>query len=503
MENLSECWCELHHDNYTTEYQISNFISIMVLTPTIACFGILNNIVNMYLYTRPQSLTESTSLYLAALACSDMVVNVTGLLITLDSAKAYSYHLRQHLSGVIIVFMPLGQIATTCSIYFTVGAAVDCFVKVCWVTHSGRWNTLSCAQRVVAGTAVCSVVYNMPHFWELTKVRCFVSNRNESMYEICPTEFRLSEGNHFVYNVYMHTILMTLTPVLVLTILNSSIVIMVQRRKKMDRLMSVQFGLQHACNKLKYTNDKEGDNTITLVMVVVLFLLCNTLNLVTNIIDAFFNVESIILNYFADFSNVLVVVNASANFLIYVTYDKKYRKSFRRHFLRVQPMDTVPDIRVNRRASSYHNNVDYDLLSPEYRHNYTQENEFHHNYSMFAAEQSLSNGIGSSTRETWLPATKSYLNFGSQSEAELQPLSQSQPLQFVNWFTVDCPTEPSERRKSSHLSSPGRDMPKSKLHEKRRKSTLGARLSVSHDYGAVGEIRKNKVGITYSALTSL
>jgi hypothetical protein len=75
-------------------------------------------------------MTNSANTYLLFLAVSDLGVIVTGLfMFWIDSARAYIPQL--HLSPYPILYiLPLGYMSQTCSIYFTVAAAVDCYLHV-------------------------------------------------------------------------------------------------------------------------------------------------------------------------------------------------------------------------------------------------------------------------------------------------------------------------------------------------------------------------------------
>ena len=61
-----------------------------------------------------------------------------------------------------------------------------------------------------------------------------------------------------------------------------------------------------------------ADETITMIMVVVLFLCCNTLALVVNLVETFLTPSRLLLNYLSDMSNFLVIFNSSVNYVIYI-----------------------------------------------------------------------------------------------------------------------------------------------------------------------------------------
>ena len=73
---------------------------------------------------------SSANSYLAALATSDLFVIITGLFIFwVDSVRTYIPAFA-YTPYIMVYVLPFGFIAQTCSVYFTVGAAIDCYIKV-------------------------------------------------------------------------------------------------------------------------------------------------------------------------------------------------------------------------------------------------------------------------------------------------------------------------------------------------------------------------------------
>jgi hypothetical protein len=115
---------------------------------------------------------NSANTYLFFLACSDFLVILTGVFIFwIDSARSYIQELW--LAPYTTVYaLPLGYMAQTGSIYFTVAAAVDCYVNVCWKTHSKNYCTVRRARQIIGTIAVCSIVYNSMRFPQFNLRRC-------------------------------------------------------------------------------------------------------------------------------------------------------------------------------------------------------------------------------------------------------------------------------------------------------------------------------------------
>uniref|UniRef100_A0A8R1HSA1 G_PROTEIN_RECEP_F1_2 domain-containing protein n=2 Tax=Caenorhabditis japonica TaxID=281687 RepID=A0A8R1HSA1_CAEJA len=311
-ENSTECLCsDIQRDDYSPFFEWANYLTIILALPILSIFGVLTNIINVFLYTRKR-LQNSANTYLLFLACSDFMVIVTGLFIFwIDSARSYIPELTQA-PYTTVYTLPFGYMAQTCSIYFTVAAAVDCFVNVCWASHSKHYCTVRRAKQICISIVVVSIMYNSLRFPQFNLRKCFNDITNEQVIEICPTSLFVTINS--VYNIYMYMVLMTLLPFFFLLCINA-IIVKRQSKAKTDE----------AAPK----NEGTSDDTITMIMVVILFLACNTLALVVNFIENFTEPSPVLLNFLSDTSNFLVVFNSSVNCIIYFIFNQDYRNVFK------------------------------------------------------------------------------------------------------------------------------------------------------------------------------
>lgn len=122
-----------------------------------------------------------------------------------------------------------------CSIYYTVSAAVDCWVNVCWKSQAKNYCTVRRARQIVGTITVCSILYNSMRFPQFNLRKCLpdggqvhdirtqITNPlQEFVIEICPTTLFFAINT--LYNVYLYMVLMTLLPFLFLLVLNVFIV---------------------------------------------------------------------------------------------------------------------------------------------------------------------------------------------------------------------------------------------------------------------------------------
>ncbi|KAM3716793.1 putative G-protein coupled receptor [Dirofilaria immitis] len=329
--NDTECICsDLQHDDYSPSYEWFNYIAVIILLPSLSTFGVASNVVNIFVYSAGR-MRSSSNTYLLFLACSDCLVVITGLFIFwIDSARTYIPELSRA-PYTTVYALPIGYMAQTCSI--------------CWKTLSASYCTVRRACEINTCITICSVIYNSLRFPQFNLRKCLHNSSKEIMVEICPTPLFFAINT--IYNVYMYMVLMTLLPFLFLSILNAIIVV---QQSSLSRSNSMGFvknnasridmtaSLGHLKSTMLQPHDRKmlgknngmigSDDSITMIMVVILFLCCNILALIVNVIETFFEPSTLLLNFLTDISNFLVVLNSSINCLIYYTFNKEYKKVF-------------------------------------------------------------------------------------------------------------------------------------------------------------------------------
>ncbi|KAF0773998.1 FMRFamide receptor [Aphis craccivora] len=77
--------------------------------------------------------------------------------------------------------------------------------------------------------------------------------------------------------------------------------------------------------RLSRLQKKEIGLATMLLCVVVVFLLCNVWALISNVVEAFYG---IIVDHLVKVSNLLVTINSSVNFVIYVIFGEKFKRLF-------------------------------------------------------------------------------------------------------------------------------------------------------------------------------
>ncbi|CAG9533730.1 unnamed protein product [Cercopithifilaria johnstoni] len=261
--------CSICLGSSDSQYIKYNLIVSGIILPIIGLIGIVGNFFVMAVYGSIEQRSHSTNIYLAALALSDFCMIWTAII--LYGLEAW----RHHGPTVLATFygrsaefvFPISTILQTTSVYFCVAAAADFFARI---VLSAKIKDKICTPRFarlsVLFIAIISLLYNVPHFFELTTIDCIDEIRNNTLsVQVCPTELRNSASYYQLYYTYMYTIFMAVGPLLLLIILNVLVVRAVLKNGASD-----------------------DSDTVSLILVVFMFIFCNSAALLVNFIEMVF-----------------------------------------------------------------------------------------------------------------------------------------------------------------------------------------------------------------------
>ncbi|GMR48874.1 hypothetical protein PMAYCL1PPCAC_19069 [Pristionchus mayeri] len=345
MDELGECEC-LHGEHPTVWF---NFNAIVVFLPFMSVAGILFNTINFIVYSKRRS---SASAYLGALACSDVGVCLCGIfVIWADSARGYNFDFDQYYVFILPYAIPFSNFFQMLSVYITVLAAIDCFLTV--IRLKGLLTP-----RSIKVLIIVVVAYNLITHWELEAVHCINPASNLTMYNLCPTTLRMNDLYIQYYKGMMYTTFMAFLPFILLSVLTLLILILLRRRRptplinSVDTVIIISLKRRH---KMVFTSfhhpsipssitslstppphpspllpdcsqvQEEVGSPVALLLVIVLFLICNITSLMINVFEmAQIEIDEFALDILVDVGNLLVVFNATANFVIYFFSDPDF-----------------------------------------------------------------------------------------------------------------------------------------------------------------------------------
>ncbi|KAL5240400.1 hypothetical protein ACI65C_007810 [Semiaphis heraclei] len=317
--NWSVFFCPVFEDDGTDDDDYNllfEFITYGVMLNVIGVFGILGNVISMVILSRPQ-MKSSINYLLIGLARCDTVLIITSMLlfglpvIYPATGHLFNYYFKVYPLIAPVVY-PIAMVSQTVSVYLTLTVTLERFVAVCHPLRARSLCTYGRARAYVVATIAFAVLYNVTRFMEVRVQKCMHTGYNQFVYQVYPTDLRNNRDYISIYIHWMYLLIMYFIPFGSLAVLNAAIYRQVRRanreRQRLSRLQKREIGL-----------------ATMLLCVVVVFLQCNVWALIANVVEAFYGIT---VDHLVKVSNLLVTINSSVNFVIYVIFGEKFKRLF-------------------------------------------------------------------------------------------------------------------------------------------------------------------------------
>ena len=308
-----------------------DFVVPGILLNIIGLLGLIGNTLSIIVLSRPQ-MRQSINCILIGLASFDSILIVTSILMlglpavydflirrlkehkTAPGIEMFHFYFSNVFPFITPTVYPIAMIVQTGSVYLTIAVTLERFVAVCLPFRSRSLCTYGRARYGVILVALCATVYNLPRFWEITwKNNYYGPNMTDYAYtEVITTELRQDPTYIGVYYTWAYLFFMFFIPFSCLAILNLLIYKQVRKANSERSRMSRQ-------------EQKEIGLATMLLVVVIVFFICNVLALVVNILEHLFQKE---LPQMTNVNNLLVTFNSSVNFIIYCIFNDKFKRIF-------------------------------------------------------------------------------------------------------------------------------------------------------------------------------
>ncbi|XP_011144276.1 FMRFamide receptor [Harpegnathos saltator] len=307
-------------DQEVNTYGLSDFIIYGVLINLIGLFGILGNTISMIILSRPQMKSSINYLLIGLARCDTVLIIVAMLIYGLPAIYTYTgllFHYKFIVYPKIIKFLyPFSCMAQIVTVYLTLTVTVERYIAVCHPLKARSFCTYGRAQVAVLVIVVFAFLYNLPKFWEIEVYVEIHWKYNVTVYCITPTEMRSNEYYVTLYIHWLYFFVYYMFPFIALVIFNTAIYRRVRKANK---------DLQ----QLSRHQRREIGLATMLLCVVVVFLICNILPLASNIHETFIEDPP---RWMVQIGNLLVTINSSINFIIYVIFGRKFKRTFLKLF---------------------------------------------------------------------------------------------------------------------------------------------------------------------------
>ncbi|CAD5226413.1 unnamed protein product [Bursaphelenchus xylophilus] len=331
---LDSSRCECHTSYQFYEYQ-ERFVLGVVAWGFIV-FGIICNLMSVRIFTHRLMYSTCINWYLTVLSLTDSFVLMAAFFVLTLPRLGETFHfwaatkLSYNLVPICYGLMTLTQ---TASVWITVALSVHRFIGVCYPFQSMEWLSDGKVRRLILSILIFSVFFNLTRFFEVRVVNsCYRENIQSEIPVIAPTAMRMNPIYRSVFFGWAYTLVMFLIPFVILIIVNTRVLNSIRRQNRRHRRQSTTVA---EIQMSKKAETKERQTTVMLFALVVVFLSCNTLALLSNIMENIGYDDSYLYASLVTYNNFFVIVNASSNVFIFMLFSEKYRLIMKTYMMNI------------------------------------------------------------------------------------------------------------------------------------------------------------------------
>ncbi|KAI0217980.1 G-protein coupled receptor daf-37 [Lamellibrachia satsuma] len=307
--------------NVTTDCALFDFFIYTVASGSLCAFGLVGNAISFSVLWRDGGGGGgATSFLLRAMAIADSLVLVAAVpLYVISPIPQLTGALRSYIDfyyAAMPYLWPCYLIPYTGTIFLTVLVSLQRYFAVCRPYSSVGSCTKAQMRMHVAAIVVFAVVYNIPRFFEYTKVEYCVG-QNQSRYAFDINAFGSNQIYRILYTNILYVVVMHGGPLLCLGFLNVKLIKALKERQRKRTEMG-KGGYQQ-------------DITFVLIGVICVFMFCQTPTMVDHLLWTFVDDSQRVCGhwhyYYTAVGDLLGILNSSLNFVVYVLASRRFRQN--------------------------------------------------------------------------------------------------------------------------------------------------------------------------------
>ena len=207
----------------------------------------------------------------------------------------------------------LASMAHTINVYITVLVTVHRYITVCLPPHfAARFSTHKQAWIQLGFVCIFGILYNIPRIFEYTVEKDQIHRK--------VTPYGKNIWYQVLYKNICYYLLLFIIPFTILTVLSYKLSQVIRKRLEHRKKLC-----------LKKRHGREDNTTFVLIVIVAIFVLCQTPTIVQRLFYTLY-VESPptgcdLFFYLSRMTNYLVILNCSCNFVVYVLFAGQFRQT--------------------------------------------------------------------------------------------------------------------------------------------------------------------------------
>ena len=338
------CWNMASNDT-TTDFvkhcQLYRFVISAVIIGLLCILGLIGNILAFITFGTLRQHNASTVLF-RSLAVADSLMLLFAMLLFVPQASAVYMDLETAKFDAIFMYFtlyahPAALIAQSTTVWISLLLAANRYIAVCKPLMASRLCTVSNARRQLCLVVLLCLAIMSPRFFETYIIYVKIEDTNEMSAEYFTRSWAATHW-YVKLSWAIYTFVVFVIPFICILILGIRIV----------------FVIRSATTKQirRHSKRDSSDNLVTRLVFVILlvFLLCQTPALVNQFLWIILPHEVRTCGrfqfYFRRIANVFATLNSAVNFIIYISFNEKFRKTLCNRFRNVE-LSTLESKRGN------------------------------------------------------------------------------------------------------------------------------------------------------------
>uniref|UniRef100_A0A8L7T7T1 G-protein coupled receptors family 1 profile domain-containing protein n=1 Tax=Brugia malayi TaxID=6279 RepID=A0A8L7T7T1_BRUMA len=252
-------------------------------------------------------------------------------------------------SSLLVFFYPIAHTSHTCAVYTTILVSGYRYLGICHPFLVYRNNNNSRSIHIAITSAVVfSVVFNLPRCFEFQCVPCRSEIFHRMSIVVRPTMLMFSQAVMITYHIILNMIVKFLIPFIMLTTFNWKIIRTLHLSSLLRRRLHVMNHqikasdlvcikdltdagnlhiIVHKNKIVKETDKRNKAVTIALVLLVIQFLVYNSIAFTNNILEQISTISSNSFHYrfLTELSTISISLNSATTAIYYLILSSKYQ----------------------------------------------------------------------------------------------------------------------------------------------------------------------------------
>ncbi|KAI6232464.1 G-PROTEIN-RECEP-F1-2 domain-containing protein [Aphelenchoides besseyi] len=254
--------------------------------------------------------------------------------------------------GFYAQFYPISYVFANAShtgcVWIAVVLTVDRYLALCRPLKHPAIGKKCRVRRLMIAVSGFALFFSLPRYFEVTLVdHCttfelsneleIIRNSSNCQHQIERTVLTQNVVYWTVYHILLQCLFITVVPCFILCALTCQISFALrsagQRRKSLCQVTSGEYSLGSPRGSAESGKLKNNDHrsNVMLVLIIAKFLIANLLPTVADVLEHIVGDEAFrtspLATLFVDFSNLLLVLNCSTNFYVFLLWSKRFRRS--------------------------------------------------------------------------------------------------------------------------------------------------------------------------------